>query len=243
METNPDLSSQGYRSSRRMRYALLIGIAAVLVAVFVGVGLAATRGGGSSDASAKSAAASRGANSGSPEGNSATTVAGSGASTTAPPTSKDAAPGSSNAPGQSLPTSAPANASTPGATPPATLGKNFGLGVGPYRPTGSPPPPPKAPPPVEQAYVTAFRAECESIWSIATSDGRLWDPDEDQPRTPYTINDCVKQLSPRMADFAFDEADARESGTADAMDAASGLGVLQNTPGTQKWEDPNWSSG
>jgi hypothetical protein len=99
---------------------------------------------------------------------------------------------------------------------------------------------------VVQAYTTAFRAECKSIWSIATSDGKLWDPDEDPPRTPHTIDECLGVLDPSKAGFAFDVADASDSGKSDAMDAASGLtwfGVLQNTPGTQKWVDPEWARG
>jgi hypothetical protein len=101
-----------------------------------------------------------------------------------------------------------------------------------------------------QAYVTAFNAECQSIWSISsTSGGKLWDPDQDPPRTAFTVNDCLKQVSPEMAGYSFDVSDAATNGTSDAMDAASGLtwfGTLQNTPvttpTTQKWMDPNWSS-
>jgi hypothetical protein len=246
METTPDLSSSGQSSSsRRRRIALLIGGGVIIAGGFVAVALAANGGGGSSSSNASAKVpAGNGAHDGNGAGNPSSTAGrplGSPGSTGAPGFT---GPGSSTGPGASSPRGSTPKGSSPasGSGPTTTLPKYHGLTPGHYG--TKPVAPPKAPPAVEQAYVTAFRAECESIWSIATSDGRLWDPDADPPRTPYTINDCLKQLSPAQADYAFDESDASASGTSDAMDAASGLtwfGTLQNTPGTQKWVDPNWS--
>jgi hypothetical protein len=246
METTPDLSSSEHEaSSRRRRIALLVGVAAVLVAGFVAIALAAGGGGGGSNSNA-SAHLPGGGSGGHPgatdrasDGTAVTTTDGSRIS--APTSSKGASSPTTARPGGTSSPTGPVQPSTPRTTAPRKIG---GLTPSkPYTYTGSAPPP-QAPPAIVQAYETAFRAECESIWSIATSDGKLWDPDEAQPRTPHTIDDCLKQMTPSSAAYAFDVNDARDTGTSDAMDAASGLtwfGTLQNTPGTQKWVDPSWS--
>jgi hypothetical protein len=245
MEDDPQAPLVPAAAASRRRTVLAITGVVVLVGALFAVGLAA-RGGGHGSNDNTAVAHLRAGNDG--DGSKATTTVrrpvssvtkprprGASASTTVP---RNHGSASSTAPNRSTPTSTPGTTvrSTPGVKPPPG-------GIGKYNIPTKPPP---AAPSFVQAYTTAFRAECESIWSIATSDGELWDPDEDQPRTPHKINECLGVLNPLNAGYAFDLADATQNGTSDAMDAASQLtwfGVLQNTPGTQKWVDPEWARG
>jgi hypothetical protein len=245
MEADRDVTTSGPASIRRRRGVLLLVGALVLAGGIIAAALAASNHGGSSSNASANLRAGSGANLGTARGTSPTTVRGSNrsATTKAPPDSRGAGSSidRSTSPGDST---APKGSTTP-STPRVTL-KPGGLGAHyHYDPTASTIPLPPATPPMVQAYVTSFQTECHKIWSIATSDGKLWDPDEDQPRTPYTVNDCLNQLRPADAKYSFDASDASVAGTSDAIDAAGSLtwfGTLQNTPGTQRWTDPNWST-
>jgi hypothetical protein len=76
--------------------------------------------------------------------------------------------------------------------------------------TSSPPiAPPPATPAVEQAYVAAFRQECQSIWTHAGPDGLLWDPD-DEGSAPHKIGECYDAMDPNDEDMYDDIPDAQQ---------------------------------
>jgi hypothetical protein len=46
-----------------------------------------------------------------------------------------------------------------------------------------------------QAYVSAYRGECQKVWAHADADGLLWDPD-DHDAGSHTINECYNAMDP-----------------------------------------------
>jgi hypothetical protein len=52
---------------------------------------------------------------------------------------------------------------------------------------------PPASPAVINAYIAAFRGECQAVWSHADADGLLWDPD-DPGSDPHRISECYDAM-------------------------------------------------
>ena len=64
-------------------------------------------------------------------------------------------------------------------------------------------------PAVVNAYIAAFRQECQSIWSHADADGLLWDPDQpDDP--PHKISECYDAIDPTDETLYDDIPDAQQ---------------------------------
>jgi hypothetical protein len=74
---------------------------------------------------------------------------------------------------------------------------------------------------LRQAYVDAFTAACNEIWSISPT-GVLDDPYDEQL---YTVDDCLDEMDAEWGELADDIAEAREMGREDALEAAYWLSI------------------
>jgi hypothetical protein len=95
------------------------------------------------------------------------------------------------------------------------------------------------PPTVRQAYIVAYDRKCASIWSIALSDGLLWDV-EDASNGPFRVQYCRDLKVPEDADF-YDTIEDAQLGAED--DAVFNLQLeligfeLRNTDGSRIWSE------
>jgi hypothetical protein len=89
---------------------------------------------------------------------------------------------------------------------------------------GSTQPPSEVPPEIVAAYTDGYRGECARLWTLATSDARLWDPD-DPGSLPHTVDECYAGLDVFFAGAWDTVADAREGGGSDADTTAEGMTV------------------
>jgi hypothetical protein len=215
------------------RRAIAIGVIAAVVLV-AGIAWAATRSNGSG--SSGSASAANGQPNGSSTaaagkgGSSSTSAADSnGASSTKPPggtkgTGKGTQSGGSDpsGPGGSITPTTARGPQTRGSSVPVTIRTET------------------VPPDIKSAYVAAFQAECNKIWSIADADGLLWDPDALE-NGGSRVSDCLSELVPNYAGVYDNVSDARQGGIEDADGSADDLtigGRLQNTRATRFWTAP-----
>jgi hypothetical protein len=111
------------------------------------------------------------------------------------PTTKAGGSGSKKSPGSSRTTlpnrvTLPGNRTLPKTVTPVTPATRVATSTTATAVTAAP-----ASPSVKNAYVAAFRQECQSIWSHADADGLLWDPD-DPSSGPHKITECYAAINP-----------------------------------------------